>query len=105
MKPEKSQLTQQVKRVVDQVASAHQVVLFGSRARGDFRKDSDWDFLIIIDQEAFGQEEKEHLRDKLYELELATDSVLNAIIHTRREWEQRAVTPFYEVIQEEGQTL
>ena len=28
-----------------------EVILFGSRARGDFRKDSDWDILIITERE------------------------------------------------------
>jgi len=28
-----------------------EVILFGSRARGDFRKDSDWDLLIITNRD------------------------------------------------------
>lgn len=28
-----------------------QILLFGSRARGDFRSDSDWDFLVIVDRD------------------------------------------------------
>jgi len=35
------------------------VVLFGSRARGDFREDSDWDLLVIVD----GSYDKETIRD------------------------------------------
>ena len=27
------------------------IILFGSRARGNFNKDSDWDFFVIIDRE------------------------------------------------------
>ena len=27
------------------------VILFGSRARGDAREDSDWDVLILVDKE------------------------------------------------------
>jgi predicted nucleotidyltransferase len=27
------------------------VLLFGSRARGDFRSDSDWDFYVIVEEE------------------------------------------------------
>jgi len=27
------------------------IILFGSRAREDYREDSDWDFLIVIDKE------------------------------------------------------
>ena len=28
----------------------HKIILFGSRARGDFKEDSDWDFYVIIDK-------------------------------------------------------
>ena len=31
---------------------AEEVWLFGSRARGDFHDDSDWDVMVIIDDEA-----------------------------------------------------
>jgi len=27
------------------------IILFGSRARGDFREDSDWDLLVVIDRD------------------------------------------------------
>ncbi len=27
------------------------IILFGSRARGDFREDSDWDLLVVIDKD------------------------------------------------------
>jgi predicted nucleotidyltransferase len=28
-----------------------QIILFGSRAKGDFRKDSDWDFFVLVDKD------------------------------------------------------
>ncbi len=27
-----------------------EIILFGSRARGDFRKDSDWDVLVVLSE-------------------------------------------------------
>jgi predicted nucleotidyltransferase len=29
----------------------HKIILFGSRARGDFKEDSDWDVLIIVEDD------------------------------------------------------
>jgi predicted nucleotidyltransferase len=48
----KSELLNEVKSVIESIARKYgidieKIVLFGSRARGDFREDSDWDFLII----------------------------------------------------------
>ena len=35
------------------------IILFGSRARGDFKEDSDWDFFIVVDQDlTFGQKKE-----------------------------------------------
>jgi predicted nucleotidyltransferase len=28
----------------------HKIILFGSRARGDFKEDSDWDILVVVDR-------------------------------------------------------
>jgi len=35
------------------------IILFGSRARGDYRKDSDWDFLVVTDREIEHREKRE----------------------------------------------
>ena len=40
---------QEVARRIVQVAHPRKVVLFGSRARGQERPDSDWDILVVAD--------------------------------------------------------
>jgi uncharacterized protein len=94
-------IVEAVKQEVINIDSKAEVILFGSRARGDFHKDSDWDFLILLDG-SLTKEIKESLLDKLYDLELQTDSVISTIIHTKFEWENRAVTPIYQIIKKEG---
>lgn len=90
-----------VKQEVMKIDPKAEVILFGSRARGDYRKDSDWDFLILLNQ-PLTKDLKEFILDKLYDLELQTDSVISTIIHTKSEWEDRAVTPIYQIIKKEG---
>ncbi|MFZ2898245.1 MAG: nucleotidyltransferase domain-containing protein [Saprospiraceae bacterium] len=90
-----------VKQEVIKIDPKAEVILFGSRARGDYRKDSDWDFLILLNQ-PLTKDLKEFILDKLYDLELQTDSVISTIIHTKTEWEERSVTPIYKVIKKEG---
>ncbi|PSR14042.1 MAG: nucleotidyltransferase domain-containing protein [Bacteroidetes bacterium] len=90
-----------VKQEIIKIDPKAEVILFGSRARGDFRKDSDWDFLVLLNQPLTASL-KEFVLDQLYDLELRTDSVISAIIHSKSEWEDRAVTPIYQMIKKEG---
>ena len=91
-----------VKNEVNKIAADNEVILFGSRARGDFREDSDWDFLILLKKETVSKAEKEKIRERLYELELATDEIISTIIHSQNEWDKLSVTPIYQIIKEEG---
>ena len=91
-----------VKDEVNKIASDNEVILFGSRARGDFREDSDWDFLILLKKETVSKAEKEKIRERLYELELATDEIISTIIHSQNEWDMLSITPIYQIIKEEG---
>lgn len=39
---------QEMAQIMAQASGAVKVILFGSRARGDFDKSSDWDFLLLL---------------------------------------------------------
>ena len=57
------------------------IILFGSRARGDFSKDSDWDFLIMIDKD-LNFEEKHAIiieaQRKLAKLRIPNDIIIKS---------------------------
>lgn len=91
-----------VKKVVDNIEPNNEIILFGSRARGDHRNDSDWDFLILLDKKSLSKTEKETIREHLYDLELEAGQVISSIIHTKSDWEKRSVTPIYQIIKEQG---
>ncbi len=80
-----------------------QIIIFGSRARGDEKSFSDWDILILIEKD-ITEIQKIELHDKLYEIELQTGEIINTIIHTRREWDHplMQITPFYQNVAREG---
>ncbi len=54
------------------------VLLFGSRARGDFSKFSDWDFFVIIDTECSFKEKVKIITE--IKKELAEERIPNDII-------------------------
>ena len=66
-----------------QIDQQIQIILYGSRARGDYKKDSDWDFLILTSFEPT-EKDKRKIRDKLFEIELQTDSILSSIIENKK---------------------
>lgn len=79
------------------------LVLYGSRARGRPRADSDLDLLVLL-REAMSSEKKNRIHDSLYEIGLAHDIVISTIIKTRTDWEQpiTQATALYQSIQQEG---
>ena len=95
------QIPKIVKEVIHQIDEAAEVILFGSRARGDFDADSDWDFLILIDEEVTSEKE-ELIRDALYDIELASGEVITSIIEEKSEWDKYGETLIYKNIEEQG---
>jgi len=78
------------------------VILYGSRARGDERTDSDWDILILTDYSVNLQMER-RFRDKLYDLELETGEPLSVFAYSKNDWKtKQRITPFYENVTQEG---
>ena len=59
--------------------SVKDVVLFGSRARGDFNKFSDYDVLIILRKDYSGKDENKIL-DLCYDIDLKHDILLDVHI-------------------------
>ncbi|MGI8580617.1 MAG: nucleotidyltransferase domain-containing protein [Chitinophagaceae bacterium] len=78
-------------------------MLFGSRARGDWHEESDWDFLILTDAKVT-ENFKQELRNKILdEIEMPLNEGVFVIVKNRLDWEENyAVTNIYESIMEEG---
>ena len=90
-----------VKSAVLRITPAAEVVLFGSRARGDFYAHSDWDFLILL-QEKLTYKLKNAILRKLYEIELDTHQLISSIVYEKKEWQNRELMPLYQNILKEG---
>lgn len=95
------EITQLVKQVVLRLDPQAEVIVFGSRARGDHNADSDWDFLVLMDK-PLTPSLKGQVLDNIYEVELRTEAVISSLIHDKREWEKMAISPIYQIIQKEG---
>ncbi len=81
-----------------------EIILYGSRARGDYRRDSDWDILILLNC-SVDEELKEKIRDELFEIELETEQAISSIIQSKKKWNNLGKTPFHQNIEKEGVLL
>jgi predicted nucleotidyltransferase len=99
-------LLRRCKEAVAHVASDSEVVLYGSRARGEADKDSDYDILVIVDGPVDMALKKEILSN-VYPLELETGAVLTLIVYSKQKWNSplyRAM-PFRKNVEAEGVLL
>ncbi len=80
------------------------LLLYGSRARGDNRPDSDWDLLILLDKP------KLSFRDYDYgypfrELGWDINEVINPQVYSKQEWSEYQFTPFYKNVEHDKMVL
>lgn len=102
MKYDKSLVLKMIKEIVKKLDPAAEVILYGSRARGDEKPDSDWDILILVDNKADLYYESQ-FRHRLYDIELETGAVLSVFVHNKEEWKSlHWMTPLYKNIAREG---
>jgi len=94
-------IPQQVKEKVKAIDSQAEVILFGSRARGDAREDSDWDFLVLLEKPV-SFEEEDIILNTVYKIELEVDEIITPVIENKPHWEMLKVTPFYKNVQQDG---
>ena len=78
------------------------VVIFGSKARGDDRPDSDVDVLVVLREG--GRQIKREARLLGHRLAAASDAVPSILVYTDAEWQERARdgSPFYRAVMRDG---
>ena len=80
-----------------------QAFLFGSRARGDNRPDSDWDILILVDNQTITNEIEDKFRDDLYDIELESGQIISTFIYPKNYWQKKLkFSPLYRSVKKEG---
>ena len=102
MKAKTKHISQLIRNSISSIDPNAEVILYGSRARGDERIDSDWDILILTNYYVDLQIERK-FRDKLYDLELETGEPFSVFAYSKIDWQtKQRITPFYQNVTQEG---
>ncbi|MCK4664824.1 MAG: nucleotidyltransferase domain-containing protein [Bacteroidales bacterium] len=99
----KKEIINKILSVINKTAPDSEIYLYGSRARDNANKLSDWDVLILINSKNISFNFETKIMDEFYELELETGEIISPLIYSKSEWiEHHSITPLYENIQKEG---
>lgn len=102
----KEQMLQKIIKVVDENAPDSEVYLYGSQARGNAKKLSDWDLLILLNSSIVSFDFETKFMDEFYDLELETGEIISPMIYSKKDWNSKySVTPLFENIKNEGVRL
>jgi uncharacterized protein len=93
----------QLKADLQKIEPSIQLILYGSRARGDARPDSDWDLLLLTEKSYVTHEIEDILRMPVTLMEVEVGEPFSLQIFTKYEWEHKFyITPYYHNIQKDG---
>ena len=84
---DKNRILQKINDAVLEVEPKAEIILFGSRARGDAKADSDWDLLVLVPYDVDLVAEQK-FRHKLFDLELEFGVSFSTFVYSKSIWEK-----------------
>jgi len=99
---EREKVIDKLQKVAYQVLPKGSVLyLYGSRARGDYREDSDWDLLALLPEQNMSKDDKLNLSYDFWEQGLSINQDFNAFVYTQKEWDSAHPSLFKHNVQNE----
>ncbi len=79
--------------------------LYGSRARGDYHVNSDWDLLVLLDKDKIQWNDYDIYAYPFTELGWSLGQTINPVIYSKQEWQARHFSPFYHNVQNDKKVI
>lgn len=103
MENSQENIIKRIKNAVKQDYPDADVYLYGSRARGDYNKDSDWDILVLTEDNIKSLKDQLSLQGKIDDIEIDIGELISLIIYSKKHWKEKvSITPFYQEVKNEG---
>lgn len=97
------QILSNIREKARQVLPQHsRLVLFGSQARGDAGAESDWDLLVLLDQDKVRPEDFDRYAFPFVDLGWSLGEYFSPKLYTFNDWNARHGTPFYKNVTKDG---
>ena len=75
------------------------LLLYGSRARGDYRPDSDWDLLVLLNRPHNENSDFATISYPLMELGFDLGQYFSVHTYSQQEWDKMSFLPFYKNVE------
>ena len=81
------------------------VWLYGSRARGDYGPDSDWDLLVLLDKDKITDEDFDKYAFSFIMYGWHHKADVSPQIYTYKDWDKSRITPYYHNVLEDKKVI
>ncbi|MBQ9286242.1 MAG: nucleotidyltransferase domain-containing protein [Bacteroidaceae bacterium] len=103
---ENLQVIDNIKQVAAKVLPrGSSLYLYGSRARGDHHKDSDWDLLLLLDKARLDFEDFDRYSYPFVEMGWNIGEDIRPHAYTKDDWYNGPHSPFFYNVEEDKQVL
>lgn len=78
------------------------IILYGSRARGDSRENSDWDVVVLLNKPPMPHDERYAIAYDLWDKGQDIGEEINTLVYTQDQWNNAPPSLFKYNVREEG---
>lgn len=97
---DKSQVIENIREVAKTtLPKGSSLLLYGSRARGDAGKDSDWDLLILLDKPDLSESDYDNISFPFTMLGWNIGEIISPQMYTKKDWESISFLPFHKNVE------